>query len=371
MLRHCSSRAAGLLIAWCLVSGAQAGQSSACAQEATPRLVPPAACDDGYWIVSARDCDPDVTTSQCRNFKLWRYDARGRGRPATLAEFYASLTPGVPVCFMMHGSFVDWETVREDSRLTNQWLRSPCPGQPLHVVCFTWPSDDTPKLWLPIDVAILGRRAGRHALYVAELISMIPDDHPICLLGHSHGARMTVSTLHVLGGGTVDGVAFAGGPYHRHRLRAVLAAGAFDHHWLNPGQRYERAVHRPEGILNLLNRRDMALGFYPLHRPLTTVAAVARSGFTRGDRQEIGPASRKIIDLDVTDQVRAGHIWPHYYGDRSIAQRIAPYIFFEDPQTPAVARTTPATELGTPLTPVNLESHRSSKWELMPSGRTR
>ena len=171
---------------------------------------------------------------------------------------------------------------------------------------------------------------------------------------------MAVSTLHLLGGGEVDETHFGGGPYGRHRIRAVLAAAAFDHDWLNPGRTYDRAVHRPEGILNLVNRRDLALGFYPLHRPLATTAAIARSGLTAGDRLEIGHPSRKLVDYDVTARVRAGHIWPHYYEDRELARAIAPYVFFRSgEEAPSTARSQ------SPEIPyLQVESHRATRWSL-------
>ncbi|MDZ4687930.1 MAG: hypothetical protein SH850_22895 [Planctomycetaceae bacterium] len=288
----------------------------------------PAAVDDGgYWVVSSRDLEGELHRGQRHSYQVFNCDAHGRRQASNMETLVQSLTPGVPVCFVMHGSFVDWETVLQDARGTNSWLRAPLPDRPLHVVFFTWPSDNTPKLIFPIDVAILGRRSARHSLYVAELISLIPNDHPICLVGHSHGARMVVSTLHVLGGGKVDDVAFGGGPFHQHRIRAVLAAGAFDHDWLNPGERYEQAVQRPELILNLRNRRDIALRFYPLHRPLTAAAA-GYAGFSAGDRQQIGPQSQKLVDLDITPFIRLGHIWPHYYAEPRLAQTIAPHVFF-------------------------------------------
>ena len=285
---------------------------------------------DGYWIVSARDCDGELGPSQASRLRVWRFDADGRGQCSTLPDLYASLSPVTPVCVMMHGSFVNWDSVRHDSQQTNRWLRSASPGTPLHVIFFTWPSDNTLKLWLPRDVKVLGQRASRNAFYVAELISMIPADHPISLVGHSHGGRMAASTLHLLAGGEVDETVYAGGPYQGHRIRTVLAAAAFDHHWLNPGQRYSRAMESPEAVLNLVNRRDLALRFYPLHQPLRTVAAVARSGLTPGDRAQIGAHHVKLVDYDITDRVRAGHIWNHYYEDDGIAQLISPYVFFND-----------------------------------------
>ncbi len=340
-----------------------AGLQTAAAAQTGLRPLSVPALDHGYWIINARDSQGRLGRSQAHSFHVWRFEGDGQGRCASLEEFYGSLTPSAPVCFMAHGSFVTWDDVREDSRLTNQWLRSPAPQAPLHVVFFHWPSDDTPMLLLPVDVTILGRRAGRYGFYVAEMISQIPEEHPISLIGHSHGARMVVATLHVLGGGEIDDVAFGGGPYHRHRIRAVLAAAAFDHDWLNPGELYDRAIQRPEAILNLVNRRDRALGFYPLHRPLT-LAAAARSGFTAGDRQSIGPQNRKLVDYDVTERVGTGHVWPTYYTNAGIAQSISPYVFFHDQPVIATARGSSHVLANHPAR--RMESHRASKWELTP-----
>lgn len=282
-----------------------------------------------YWLVSSRHCDQRLETCQRCNYSVTYFDGRGGERASQLPDLFAALQPGVPVCLMVHGSFVEWESVREDSRQTAAWLRNSCPGRPLHIVFFTWPSDDTPAASLPINVLLLGRRAALNGLYVAELVSQVPDGHPVCLLGHSHGARTVVASLHAMGGGQVEGVVFGGGPYHQHRIRAVLAAAAFDHHWLNPGERYDRAIGRAEAILNLQNRRDFALGFYPLHRPFGA-PAVGRTGFNDHARSELGSASGKLADCDVTPLVRLGHVWPHYYGQPMIAQAIVPYVFFSD-----------------------------------------
>lgn len=321
----------------------------------------PVADDHGYWIISSRDLGAgDLARAHRHTHQVFACDARGRRCGSTIESLIGSLTPGVPVCIVMHGSFVDWETVWQDARETNAWLRVPAPDRPLHVIFFTWPSDDTPKLVFPIDVAILGRRSARHSFYVAELVSLIPDDHPICLVGHSHGARMVVSTLHVLGGGRVDDVAFGGGPFHQHRIRAVLAAGAFDRDWLNPGERYEYAVQRPEVILNLQNRRDLALGFYPLHRPLTAPAA-GRTGFSEGDRRQIGAMSQKLVDIDITRFIGPGHIWPHYYAQPQLARAIAPQVFFLDaaPMSEVVRSQTPAPRTATSG---QRESQTEVKW---------
>jgi hypothetical protein len=242
----------------------------------------------------------------------------------------ASLQPGVPVCFVIHGSFVGEDKVAEESRLAQRWLRQGCPCRPLHVVVFSWPSDQTNRLLFTSNVVSLGRRAERHAHDIAHVIGQIPDSHPVCLIGHSHGARMVVSTLHLLAGGQVDGVCCPPGTFGNHRIRAVLAAAALDHEWLNPGERYDRAVYRPEGILNLRNRHDPALLFYPLHRP-GAARPLARSGLTRGDQRELSGWSAKVLEIDVTASVGRTHWWVDYLHEPAIAQIISPYVFFTDP----------------------------------------
>ncbi|HET6423084.1 MAG TPA: hypothetical protein VFG20_05335 [Planctomycetaceae bacterium] len=294
----------------------------------------PATVGNDYWIVSSRRCRECLDCGQQCAFDVWHFDCHGHGVLRSLDDLYASLVPGTPTCFMLHGSFVEWDSVLKDSVGTNTWIRSVCPDRPLHIVFYTWPSDEAPAIRFTRDVMQLGRRAERNSLYVAELISRVPDHHPICLLGHSHGARMTLATLHVLGGGEVDGTVFAGGGYHQHRIRAVLAAAAADHDWLNQGALYGRAVCRAESIVNLLSRKDLALKFYPLHRPFCT-RALARIGFTDKVRQSIGPYSAKLADFDVTPFVGYGHVWAYYYQQPYIAQAISTSVFFPDVVTVA------------------------------------
>lgn len=319
------------MIAACLVAMAAvvaSAQGPELVPIPAPALTTPVVSTD-YWIVSSRRCTECLECRQNCQFDVWQCDCRGRGVLRTIDDLYASLVPHTPVCFMLHGSFVEWESVLKDSVETNAWLRNACPGRPLHVVFYTWPSDEAPALRFTADVMHLGRRAEKNGLYVADLITRVPDDHPISLIGHSHGARMTLSTLHVLGGGAVDGTVFAGGRYHQHRIRAVLAAAAIDHQWLNQGERYDQAVRRAESIVNLQSRKDLALKFYPLHRPFCT-QALARTGFTDHVRREIGPLNCNLADIDVTPFVGFGHIWLHYYRQPYIAQAISTSVFFPD-----------------------------------------
>ena len=126
----------------------------------------------------------------------------------------------------------------------------------------------------------------------------------------------------------------------------VFLAAAIDHHWLNPHERYGQALCPVEALLNVRNRRDLPLRFYPLRRPFSH-RALARTGFTKSDRRKMGPAVEKLAEVDVTHLVGRRHFWQYYYQHPEIAVAIAPYVFFtngnatqsdEPSRQPAVSR---------------------------------
>jgi len=287
-------------------------------------------CQPNYWFVSARRC-PNWGGSCCAGcaFEYFHCTPDHCLRRSDERSFLSALQPDVPVCIVVHGSFVNWWNVRDDSNHTYQWLRAAAPHRPLHVVFYTWPSEGYITMIPHVDVAILGRRAEYHGFYLAQLISQLPADRPVCLLGHSHGARLVASALHLLGGGQVQGRRLACGVNSQRRIRIVFAAAALDHNWLNPGERYGRALCRVECLLNLQNRRDLPLAAYPLRKPFSH-RALARVGFTRGDFARLGWQSAKTRQIDVTQLVGTGHMWPNYYRRPEIASAIAPYIYFTD-----------------------------------------
>lgn len=289
----------------------------------------PGAVAQDYWVISSRECTSQISPCRGCHFEVLHFDACGRGRVASLDEWLASLQPGVPVCFMTHGSFVDREIMLRDSAATNRWLRRARPNAPLHLAFFTWPSDDLPQFFVRYSINRLGRRASRHGHYLADLIGHVSPDHPISLIGHSHGTRVSAAATHLLAGGVVDGSGLLSPPaYTGHRLRLVFAAAALDHDWLNPGERYELAASRAESIVNLENRRDLALKVYPLRRPFSR-RALGAVGFTRDDHEELGPAGPKLVSYELTPYLTCHHTWPHYYAVPEIASVIAPYVYFE------------------------------------------
>ncbi len=280
-----------------------------------------------YWVVSSRRTVQHRLHRGQIELDYFAASAEGQLTPADAFTLNASLIPGIPVCIFVHGSFTEWQSTTAENVATNQWIRGCVPNQPLQIIFYSWPSDGPYLFGGPslMDVGIRGVQAEFNGLHLGHLLSVIPEECPVCLVGHSHGARAVASTMHLLGGGAIQGYALQGVPPHRYRV--VFAAAAMDHHWLNPTQPYGRALCGAEAVLNLRNRADLPLRFYCLHRPFSA-DALGRTGFTYWDRYQTGVLGAKVSDADVTNLVGQGHVWPFYMRRPEIAAIMAPYVFF-------------------------------------------
>ena len=316
---------------------------------------PPAALgtasSPNYWIVSSR-CDIQHRRHlhlDDGELDVYQRTPDGRLCPTSIASLQSQIIPGVPVLICIHGVFVKWQDECIESHQAYQWVRNASPQLPLQVIFFTWPSDGIITGLIPVDVNIRSKQAEFNSLHVARLIHGIPESCPVSFIGHSLGCRTILSTLHLAGGGEVQGFCCPGGLGANRRFRAVFAAAAVDHNWLNPTDRYGCALPRAECIVNLQNRRDLPLAFYPLYRPFAG-RAIARSGLTRRDIRQLGPQSEKFINLDVTETQGHNHLWPGYFRVPEIAAAIAPVIYYpgvaqyadsppsEQPMAPQVER---------------------------------
>jgi hypothetical protein len=304
------------------------------AQSSGPALSAPTVSPDfpvttgaSYWIVSSRHASQHRLQRSPYGLAYCRKQEDGSLVVSDAAALQAELTPGVPVCIMVHGSFVDWNWHVEDTGAAYAWIRNAAPDRPLHVIFFTWASGGPYTHCFAVDVNVRGERAEYNGFHLAHLISQLPESSPVCIIGHSHGARVAVSAMHLAGGGVVQDLVFTGNVGAR-PLRSVLAAAAVDHHWLNPGSRYDCALCRGD-VLNLRNRCDLALQFYPLTRPFSR-PSLANIGFTDGDRERLGWLAVRAGEIDVTGLIGRHHNWPHYHDAPAIAAVIAPFVYFMD-----------------------------------------
>ncbi len=295
-----------------------------------------------YWIVSSR-CDVQHKRHMHLDdgvLDVFERTADGQLHHAQMGSLQACLIPGVPVLMCIHGNFVSWEDECYESHLAYQWFRNSCPNLPLQVIFFTWPSNGAITGILPTDVTIRGKQAEFNGFHVGRLMNCIPESCPVTFMGHSFGCRVILSTLHLAGGGAVQGMTFPGA-MTSHRYRAVFAAAAVDHHWMNPGDRFGCALPRTECIVNLRNRKDLPLALYPLTRPFAG-RALARSGLTRRDTRLLGPESQKVVSIDVTAIEGHNHLWPGYFNSPEIGAAIAHVIYYPEINQPMTTPIYPA-----------------------------
>ncbi|SFH62544.1 alpha/beta hydrolase family protein [Planctomicrobium piriforme] len=285
-------------------------------------------CTGTYWIVSSRQSVQTIHEA-CRGpwgLNVYQRLPDGQLVCSDMPSLASQIDPTLPVCIFVHGSFVQWESQCREAHALYQRMAA-CYAGKLQMIFFTWPSDGPYTHCFHIDVAIRGRRADFNGFHLGYLLSQLPPTSPVTMIGHSHGARLILATMQLAGGGSIEGHYFPYSMGAGRRYRAVLAAGAMDHNWLNPGQPYACALNPLECLMNLRNRQDLPLSVYPLSRPFAH-RAVARSGFTRHDINAIGPNAAKLRDVDVTPWVGHAHLWPEYYRQPAILATIMPYLYY-------------------------------------------
>lgn len=282
----------------------------------------------GYWIVGSRSAKPGGCCSS--DFRNLRFHQRVGCNPLvqrSAADFQEWLDPGIPIMVMIHGSFVNWELAVEDAHKTYCWMRKVSRGRPIRMVFYTWPSDAPRTYIAAIDITLFGNHADLNGVSLTNAMNCFPKESPVCVIGHSHGCRVAASAMHLIGGGSIKGKRSCLRDAQGRRFRLIFAAAAFDHPWLNPGERFGCALRPVEGFLNLRNRHDIALKFYRVAKPLSSVQ-FARSGFSNRDLDRLGWLAQKVREIDVAPYIGCRHTWPNYYKRHEIAHMISPWVYF-------------------------------------------
>lgn len=282
-----------------------------------------------FFLLNVEAFPEEVEAGQmpgCR-FSAFRYLPDRQYHPSTIDELIASLRPGVPICFFVHGAFVSWEFAARKSPDHYRHIVHGGGHRPLHFIAVHWPSETN---LVPCPAASLNqmeRRANAIGMCLARFLSQVPAENPVCMLGHSYGARVICVMLQALSRRhVVEPITAETG--RRRRIRVVFTAGAIDHHRLNPGQELDHAIHRVECLLNFTNCLDPAMQAYAFTEPLLT-QPLGHVGFTCLDRIKLGGQAEKITRRDVTLAVGCGHVADKYFSRPEVMTPMIPYIFFD------------------------------------------
>jgi hypothetical protein len=219
---------------------------------------------------------------------------------------------------------------------THSWLQAHrCLTPDAVVVAFDWPSQRIYRNDY-LDVNEKGRRSYVAAYHLARFLLAFPASSRVCLLGQSYGGRVVPGALHLLGGGALNSQAHdpeVGLPSTRPDLdlHAVLIAGASDRDWLDPGRRFDRALVASHKLLNLYNRKDESLLFYPALFRSGQHRALGRIGLTNRDFDRLGPLAAKYEEHDIHDILGDEHSLLDATANPKIGRWIAPYVWSPDP----------------------------------------
>ena len=285
-------------------------------------------CDPDYFFIDTIPSPQDVPLGcePVAQVRVVRYESN-RYRPSDLDEWIASLQPGVPVCILTHGAFVDREwAARDTPKHYRNFLRS-VGGRPIHVMALHWPSKADFSKCIHTEMARLDRQATTNGHYLAQLISCIPPDNPVCLIGHSHGARISCQALtHLATGRVADAVCPTTGQLRPFRL--VLSAATVHQHWLNPSEQYHAALCRVECMLCVRNLLDPMLCVYPLTN-IGLKKSIGKLGFRWCDLRKMGWQADKVNQIWVTGSVKARHTISSYYSQTDTLQALSLYLTFD------------------------------------------
>jgi hypothetical protein len=288
------------------------------------------------WEIDTRSCEQVMGSSPWPGLAVNRLDeptwSLVRSEPGTLL---ASLA-GRPAVILIHGNgYDDTESIMEALLVRDQLAAAGGLPEGAIFVVFDWPSERTSRS-LVRDLNEKARRSRVAAYHLARFLEVAPAGSMICLMGQSDGARIALTTLHLLSGDELR--PFLAEPGARLdaarpdlRLRGVALEAAAGHHWLDPGQRLEGALPECEALLNLRNRGDYALSVYVygsytgLKRPLGLVGLTAR------DRRKLGPLADRVEDIEHHALSGRSHtLYTRALTYPCVARRIAAYTSFSD-----------------------------------------
>ncbi|MGC4002549.1 MAG: hypothetical protein QM811_05150 [Pirellulales bacterium] len=114
------------------------------------------------------------------------------------------------------------------------------------------------------DVRVKAVRTSSESVYLAWLISQLPAQTPVTILGHSFGARIGTGALHLLGGGRLNNYALPVSTTPRTPARAIFTAAALHNNWLLPHAQHGCALDAVSSAVFLNNSCDPALKHYRL-----------------------------------------------------------------------------------------------------------
>ncbi len=282
-------------------------------------------CKFDIWIIDTHpvgDCDCDA--SKARYLRLgddcqWVCESE--------EAFLTTLDPDKPINIMLPGYATGMKWIVEHVWLFHGKLeaQAKCRGlecAPTRLCILGWPSeiDSAPVVQDAREKAV---RAETEGYWLAQLISKMPKDYRVNLVGYSFGGRIATSTAHHLAGGARCNCPSISAT-NSVRLTGTLMAAAVDADWLSQCQPHSLALGRFERLLLLNNCKDRVLKAYRILSRSRKPEALGAIGLLLPDAKY----ASHVEQWEVGDIVGKNHNWRRYIEAPEIMWSIAQYAFF-------------------------------------------
>jgi hypothetical protein len=276
---------------------------------AEPRPLAVGCPGDEFWLISTRHLAEVPCRELHAQLQVERME-QGAWRSASLGEFAASGDPEAVTVFYVHGNRYAPHHAVEHGQLVRQRLRECGGAAPMRFVIWSWPSERMPGLLH--DCRAKAERCDLEGYYLGTVLSHLPPHARISLVGFSFGTRIISGSLHVLGGGELEGRALPG-EYVAPRLpvRAAMLAPACHNTWFLPGDFHEQALTQVDRLLVLYNSRDPILRRYRLLAPDASPQALGYTGLVHVDF--LGPLEDRVEQWDMAPVVGPTHNEVRYF----------------------------------------------------------
>jgi hypothetical protein len=305
---------------------------TACLPVSVHAASPAAVCDsfqvrpqDEVWLVSTRclGC-PDGKAQTA--WALWKYEPKEpRWLEASAADFYASDLVHAVTSIYVHGNRVDHEQAASEGldvyfALAGKFDDLP----PVRFVIWSWPSDQIHGQIR--DVRVKADRTDTEAYYLASFLADMNPEVRVGLTGFSFGSRIIAGAVHLLGGGTLLGLAVPGGTRDVH---VALWAAAEHDDWLHPGEYHGEALALAERWFITYNCCDPALALYRFIDSCKSAVAMGYSGVCC--RHRLPPElDQRIEEMNVSQLVGRTHQpEPYLYSSPIIDRTRATVLWLE------------------------------------------
>jgi hypothetical protein len=278
---------------------------------------------DELWLVSARQCC-DVGPGVEPELHAQRLNGDSQWQPADIHELYQPTTDEQILVVFIHGNRVPSEKAAPEGQSVYRMLTAGVDdATPIRFVIWSWPSAQVRG---PLkDVRIKAQRTDLAGYCLAWVLTRLPENQHVSLLGYSFGARIATGAMHLVGGGKLSGRMLPPHPAISQNTRVVMLAGALDNTWLRPGGFHERAISHLDYLLNLYNCCDPILKRYHVLYKRSCATAIGYSGMYTGD---LGEVAERIEQQDVCNVVQQSHEVENYLRNAGVEQRIRDVLFW-------------------------------------------